>query len=88
MPPRRANQVINVEATDNPKKIVNFNYSENFNRVIELTTENYHRWKGNILYLLTINNLVFYATKEKIKNLRKISGRIYQAIRKTNSTTH
>jgi len=58
MPPRRANQVINVEATDNPKKIVNFNYSENFNRVIELTTENYHRWKGNILYLLTINDLV------------------------------
>jgi len=36
MSPRRANQVINVEATDNPRKIVNFNYSKNFNRVIEL----------------------------------------------------
>jgi len=71
MTPRRINQVINVEATDNPRKIVNFNYSENFNRVIELTTENYPRWKGNILYLLTINDLVLYATKEKIKKLRK-----------------
>jgi len=45
MTPRRVNQVINVEATDNPRKIVNFNYSENFNRVIELTTENYQNGK-------------------------------------------
>jgi len=49
MTPRRVNQVINVEDTDNPRKIVNFNYYENFNRVIELTIENYPRWKGNIL---------------------------------------
>jgi len=41
MSPRITNQVINVEATNNPRKVVNFNYSENFNRVIELTTENY-----------------------------------------------
>jgi len=41
MPPRRINQIINVEASDNSRKIVNFNYFENFNRVIELTTENY-----------------------------------------------
>ena len=71
MSPRRTNQVINDEATNNPRKVVNFNYSENFNRVIELTTENYPRWKGNMLYLLTINDLVLYATKEKIKKLRK-----------------
>jgi len=51
MPPGRINQVINVEATGKPPKIVNFNYSENFNRVIELTTENYPQWKGNILYI-------------------------------------
>jgi len=71
MPPRRINQVINVEDTDNPRKIVNFKYFEYINRVIELTTENYPLWKGNILYLLTINNLLLYATKEKIKKLRK-----------------
>jgi len=71
MSPWRINQVINVEAIENPRKIVNFNYSEIFNRVIELTTENYPRWKGNILYSLTINDLVLYATKEKIKKSRK-----------------
>jgi len=69
--PRRVNQIINVETTDNPRKIINFNYSESFKRVTELKTENYPRWKGNILYLLTINDLVLYATKEKIKKLRK-----------------
>jgi len=31
MPPRRINQVINDEITDNLGKMVNFNYSENFN---------------------------------------------------------
>jgi len=31
MPPRRINQVINVEDTDNPRKIVNFNYFEYIN---------------------------------------------------------
>jgi len=36
-----------------------------------MTTENYPWWKWNILYLLTINNLLLYITKEKIKKLRK-----------------
>ena len=35
-------------------KGINFTYSENFNRVVELTTENYPDWRTNILYLLMI----------------------------------
>ena len=41
MPPRVINQVINGEATGNPRKIVNFNNFENLNRIIELTVEIY-----------------------------------------------
>jgi hypothetical protein len=47
------------------------NYSENFNRVIELFSENYLNWRTNILYLLMINNLEEYVTEEKVKKLRK-----------------
>jgi len=71
MVPRRNNQVIDIQNRSNARRTVNFNYSENFNRVIELTTDNYQRWKCNMLYLLTINELVTYATKEKVKKLRK-----------------
>jgi len=52
-------------------KGITFNYSENFNRVIELSTENYPSWRMNILYLLMINNLEGYVIEEKIKKLRK-----------------
>eukprot|EP00833_Pecoramyces_ruminatium_P003861 jgi/Orpsp1_1/1177893/evm.model.c7180000063233.1 len=69
MPQRR--QVTINETPNISRRAINFNYSENFNRVIELTTDNYPRWKGNILYLLTINDLVSYATQEKIKKIRK-----------------
>jgi len=47
------------------------NYSENFNRVIELFSENYLNWRTNILYLLMINNLEEYVIEEKVKKLRK-----------------
>jgi len=57
-------QLINVEDSNTPRKI-NFNYSENFNRIIELNTENYVGWRNNMLFLLTINDLVSYATQEK-----------------------
>jgi len=46
-------QLIRVEDSNVPSKI-NFNYSENFNRIIELNTENYVGWRNNILFLLTI----------------------------------
>jgi len=52
-------------------KNITFSYSENFNRVVELSIENYPSWRTNILYLLTINNLESYITKEKVKKLRK-----------------
>jgi len=50
---------------------ISFSYSENFNRVIELTNENYSSWKSNMIYLLTINNLEKYVMSEKVKKLRK-----------------
>jgi len=43
------NQVTNItEENPNPKGF-SFNYSENFNHVTELTTENFLNWKTNIL---------------------------------------
>ncbi len=50
---------------------ITFNYSENFNRIIELSTDNFIDWKTNILYLLSINNLEEYVIKEKVKKIRK-----------------
>eukprot|EP00833_Pecoramyces_ruminatium_P014176 jgi/Orpsp1_1/1188208/evm.model.d7180000063215.1 len=70
------NQLINItennRSEDNihPKGIF-FNYSENFNHVTELKTENFTNWKTNILYLLTINNLDEYIGSKKVKKLRK-----------------
>jgi len=56
--------------TKRPKGIT-FCYSENFNSVIELTSENYTFWRTNILHLLMINNLEEYVTNERVKKLRK-----------------
>jgi len=68
----RNNIPITIDDTDETlTKGITFNYSENFNRVIELSTENYHSWRTNILYLLMINNLEGYIIEEKIKKLRK-----------------
>ncbi|KAG4102882.1 TupA-like ATPgrasp-domain-containing protein [Neocallimastix lanati (nom. inval.)] len=68
----RNNIPITIDDTDETlTKGITFNYSENFNRVIELSTENYPSWRTNILYLLMINNLEGYVMEEKIKKLRK-----------------
>ena len=54
----RNNVPITIDDTDETiTKGITFNYQENFNRVIELSTENYPCWRTNILYLLIINNL-------------------------------
>jgi len=43
-----------------------FNYSETFNRITELSCNNYKSWKTNLLYLLDINNLIDFINTEKI----------------------
>jgi len=53
------------------KHNISFNYSENFNSVTTLNTENYSSWKTKMLYLLDINNLVDYVTSEKIKKIKR-----------------
>jgi len=54
----RNNVHITIDVTDETiTKSITFNYSDNFNRVIELSTENYPCWRMNILHLLMINNL-------------------------------
>ena len=66
------NQPIVINANnDLTSKGITFNYSENFNRVVELTTENYISWRTGILYLLTINNLETYVIEEKVKKLKR-----------------
>jgi len=55
----------------NTDRTISFNYSENFNKVIELDTDNYSTWKNKMLYLLTINNITDYVTTNRIKKLRK-----------------
>jgi len=71
----RNNVPITIDDTDkNITKGITFNYSEKFNRVIELSTENYPSWRTNILYLLyllMINNLEGYVIEEIIKKLKK-----------------
>jgi len=56
---------------DPQTKGITFSYSENFNRVIDLTPENYNSWRTSILYLLMINNLEGYVVSEKVKKIRK-----------------
>jgi len=68
----RLNQPIVInENNDINNKGINFNYSESFSRIVELTSDNYFSWKTNMLYLLTINNLENYVIQEKIKKLKK-----------------
>jgi len=68
----RLNQPIVInENNDINNKGINFNYSESFSRIVELTSDNYVSWKNNMLYLLTINNLENYVIQEKVKKLKK-----------------
>jgi len=48
---RNQNHLINTSNNDKPKKNTTFNYSKNFNRVNELSTDNYKGWKMKILYI-------------------------------------
>jgi len=41
---RNQEQVINLTREDITYNSINFNYSENFNQIIELNTENYPCW--------------------------------------------
>lgn len=64
-------QPIGIESDNNNQKGITFNYSENFNRVIELDTDNYSSWRRKILYFLTINKLSKYVTTPVVRKLRK-----------------
>jgi len=68
---RRNRQIIGMDANQTTTPSINFNYSENFNRIVELTPENYNRWKTKMLYLLSINNIVNCITEAKVKKIRK-----------------
>jgi len=70
---RTSNQVIDTSNSINNEIPggITFNYSENFNRVIELNTENFQTWKRKVLYLLTINKLAKYVLSPTLKKLRK-----------------
>ena len=61
----------NFPSTQNIPIGFSFNYTENFNRIVELDPENYATWKTDMLYLLDINNLIDYITIEKIKKYKK-----------------
>ena len=73
------NQIFEIPGSESnfSAKGISFNYSENFNHVIELTVENFQYWKTNVLDLLIINNLEEYISLPKVKNLeRKILKKI------------
>jgi len=61
---RNQTQTINIGQPTIPKQKINFNYSDNPKKVIELTYDNYSRWKSNILYLLSIHELDEYVRFE------------------------
>ncbi|KAG4101664.1 hypothetical protein H8356DRAFT_1382824 [Neocallimastix lanati (nom. inval.)] len=68
---RKNRQNINIDANQTITPSINFNYFENFNRIVELILENYKRWKTKMLYLLSINNIVNYITEAKVNKIRK-----------------
>jgi len=63
-------QSFTVNESNNTRKLVNFNYSENINRITNFITENYRRWKGNMIHILNFNGLLTYVTTDKrdVKN--------------------
>jgi len=71
MTTRGRRPLVSTNNADVTRRIVNFNYSENFNRVTELTPDNYPRWCNNMLHILTINQLAIYVLKEKVIKRRK-----------------
>eukprot|EP00833_Pecoramyces_ruminatium_P007745 jgi/Orpsp1_1/1181777/evm.model.c7180000078571.1 len=75
MCPRRTTETARTSEaaiSQNPSSFgFSFNYTENFNRITELNSDNYQSWKINMLYLLDINNLIDYVITEKIKKYKK-----------------
>ena len=55
---------------------INFTYSDNFNNVTELTTDNYVTWKTYMLHFLDINNLIDFIFTEKVTkiNINKVNN--------------
>jgi len=49
---------------------INFTYSDNFNNVTELTTDNYVTWKTYMLHFLDINNLIDFIFTEKVTKIK------------------
>ncbi|KAL6593125.1 hypothetical protein U3516DRAFT_852576 [Neocallimastix sp. 'constans'] len=44
----------------NPNKVtgITFSYTDNFNKIMELNTDNYPSWKTSMLHFLGLNNLI------------------------------
>ena len=71
MPRRNHNQTSNLPTnTTNPIPGINFTYSENFNKTVELNTENYPSWKTTMLHFLDMNDLIDYILTEKVKKFK------------------
>ena len=74
MPRRNQNQNQNQNQNNSITPImvpgIKFTYSENFNKVTELSTENYLSWKTSILHFLDMNNLIDYILTEKIVKIK------------------
>eukprot|EP00833_Pecoramyces_ruminatium_P014527 jgi/Orpsp1_1/1188559/evm.model.d7180000065738.1 len=67
---------------------INFTYSENFNKITELNTENYLSWKTSMLHFLYLNNLIEYVLTERIVKFKinKIENLENYTIDKINPT--
>ncbi|OUM62193.1 hypothetical protein PIROE2DRAFT_11601, partial [Piromyces sp. E2] len=75
-------------AATNTVSGINFTYSENFNKVTELSTENYTTWRTSMLHFLDINNLIKYVLTESIIKIKtnKIENQENYIIDKINPT--
>ena len=60
------NQSQNSPSISNETQGIKFTYSENFNKITELNTENFISWKISMLHFLDMNNLIDYIISEKL----------------------
>jgi len=60
------NQSQNLPSISNETQGIKFTYSENFNKITELNTENFISWKISMLHFLNMNNLIDYIISEKL----------------------
>ena len=71
MPRRNQSQTSNLPInTTNSIPSINFTYSENFNKTMELNTENYPSWKTTMLHFLDMNDLIDYILTEKVRKFK------------------